>query len=452
MGDLTYFKHTQKIGAKYLLYHIRWSGTRMKKGLIFRVVRIIFVLTAAAAVAIFLYDNRPKGERRQKIKAEPLVEVFSVEAQSLPVIIEAYGTVRPQEVLKLVSEISGRIVDIHPSFKEGSFGKKGIVLLTIDPRTYRLEVERRKVSIKQADVGLKRLRQEVLNFKASAKIAKSDVALTRTEFFRLKELSGKKAVARTNLDKAEQRYLQSLERLQAIENQIALTGPQKEQLDAQRELATVLWRQAKLNLEKTRIVAPFDGWVLEKTVEKGQHVNTGQYLGQVYKEGAFEIDARITVNDLKWLPSIQRPKAVSQATIVFSHQGNTRTWMGRVTRIKANMDEKTRRLPIVVEITPPMNSGEKKDLFDLRPGMFVKVRIEGKKVHQVFVLPRHTVHTGNVVYTVHENRLRIRPVNVLRRFKESIYIQKGLTNGDLVIKTPLSEIVDGSPVSIKKPN
>ncbi len=95
---------------------------------------------------------------------------------------------------------------------------------------------------------------------------------------------------------------------------------------------------------------------------------------------------------------------------------------------------------------------KKKDLFDLRPGMFVKVRIEGKKVHQVFVLPRHTVHTGNVVYTVHENRLRIRPVNVLRRFKESIYIQKGLTNGDLVIKTPLSEIVDGSPVSIKKPN
>ena len=135
----------------------------------FRVVRIIFVLTAAAAVAIFLYDNRPKGERRPKNQSRTAGRSVSVEAQSLPVIIETYGTVRPQEVLKLVSEISGRIVDIHPSFKEGSFGKKGIVLLTIDPRTYRLEVERRKVSIKQADAGLKRLRQEVLNFKASAK-------------------------------------------------------------------------------------------------------------------------------------------------------------------------------------------------------------------------------------------------------------------------------------------
>ena len=424
----------------------------MKKGLIFRTVRIIFVLVAATAIALFLYDNRPKAERRQKIKAEPLVEVFSVQTQSLPMIIETYGTVRPREVLKLVSEIGGRIVDIHSSFKEGSFVKKGIVLLTIDPRTYRLDVARRKVSIKQADAGLRRLRQEVLNLKASAKIAKSDVALARTEFFRLKELSGKKAVARTNLDKAEQRYLQSLEGFQVIKNQMALTGSQREQLDAQRELATVLWRQAKLNLEKTKIVALFDGWVLEKTVEKGQHVNTGQYLGQVYKEGAFEIDARITVNDLKWLPSIQKPEALPQARIVFGHQGNTRTWMGRVTRIKANMDEKTRRFPIVVEITPPMNSGEKKDLFDLRPGMFVKITIEGEKVHQVFVLPRHTVHTGDVVYTVHENRLRIRPVNVLRRFKESIYIQKGLTHGDRVIKTPLLGVVDGSPIRIKKPN
>ena len=257
----------------------------MKRGFIFKSVRVILVLAVAAGVAFFLYVHRPKAERRIRPKTDRLVEVFPASAKDMPMVIEAYGTVKPRQVLRLVAEVTGRIVDINSSFKEGAFCKKGTVLVNIDSRSYRLEVERRKVQVMQADAEQKHLSQEILNLKANAKIAKSDLDLSHAEFVRLKELSGKKAVARTKLDQANQRYLQSLDGLQIINNQMSLTAPRREQLDAQRKMATVLLRQANLTLEKTRVLTTFYVWLLEKAVGKGQLVNAGPSLCQLYKAG-----------------------------------------------------------------------------------------------------------------------------------------------------------------------
>ncbi|MBW1840728.1 MAG: efflux RND transporter periplasmic adaptor subunit, partial [Deltaproteobacteria bacterium] len=62
---------------------------------------------------------------------------------------------------------------------------------------------------------------------------------------------------------------------------------------------------------------------------------------------------------------------------------------------------------------------------------------------------RYVIRDGDVVYILKDKRLVIRPVNILRSFKESVFVDKGLTNGDLVIKTPLSGAMDGMLVRLK---
>ena len=193
-----------------------------------------------------------------------LVEVFAAKAEKVQMVIEAYGTVKPREELLLVAEVRGQIITTDPTFEEGNFITKGTRLIQIDPRTYDLEVQRRKVQIKQAQAEIKSLEQEVLNLQARIKIAKSDVVLAKNEYFRLKKLIDRKVIAQSTLDKTEQQYLASQERLQALENQLALTGPQKEQLVAQRDMAKVMFAEARLDLERSGIVAPFDGWVSKK--------------------------------------------------------------------------------------------------------------------------------------------------------------------------------------------
>jgi multidrug efflux pump subunit AcrA (membrane-fusion protein) len=320
----------------------------MKKGAMFKTIRVFVVLLAAIMIAAVLVILRPKAERRVPIETGRLVEVFSAKAERVQMFIEAYGTVGPREALKLVAEVRGQVVIINPTFKEGGFVKAGTRLIQIDPRTYELEVQRRSVQIKQAQAEIKRLEQEVL--KARIKIAKLDVSLAKNEYFRLQKLIDKKVISQSTLDKTEQQYLASLERLQALENQMALTGPQREQLLAQRDLAKVLHQEAKLDLERSGLTAPFDGWVLEKAVEVGQHVNIGQNLGRIYSAGQLDIEVRIPVKDFKWFPAALDQDEIAEADVIFENTGAQRTWKGRVSRIKAQMDDRTRTLPVVVEV------------------------------------------------------------------------------------------------------
>jgi multidrug efflux pump subunit AcrA (membrane-fusion protein) len=96
-----------------------------------------------------------------------------------------------------------------------------------------------------------------------------------------------------------------------------------------------------------------------------------------------------------------------------------------------------------------VGGSKKQDILHLRPGMFVTIQIKGKEINKAFVLPRHTVHDGDTVYTVNDNRLLMKPVKVLRRFKNSMFIDNGLMDGDLIIKTPISGAIDGMQVRIK---
>lgn len=421
----------------------------MKKGLIFRSFRVLAVLAAALVIAATLVILRPKAERQVPVERGRLVEVFPAKAANVSMIIESFGTVVPRESLKLVAQVHGPIIEIDPAFKEGNFINKGTRLIQIDPRTYELEVERRKVQIKQSEAELKRLDQEVVNLNTRVKIAKSDVILAKNEYLRLKTLVAKKVVAQSQLDKTEQGYLASLERLQTLENQIALTGPQREQLLAARDMAGVMYQQAQLDLERSMIEAPFDGWVLEKTVEVGQHVNVGQQLGSIYRSGELDIEVNIPANDFKWLPADMGETTPIAADVIFKNSGRDHIWTGRVARVKAKMDERTRTLPVVIEVDDLDTAGQKNGGFRLRPGMFVTIQVKGKEVKDVFVLPRHVVYPGDIVYTVAGNQLKIKNVNILRSFKESVIVDEGLSEGDRIINTPLSGVVDGMSVRVK---
>ena len=421
----------------------------MKKGGLFKTIRVFVVLFIALVIAVVLVLMRPKAERQVPVDKGLLVEVAPAKAEDIQMVIESFGTVEPRESLKLVAQVRGQIVEIDPAFKEGSFVQKKTRMIQIDPRTYSLEVERRKVQIKQAEAELKSLEQQVVNLKARLKIARSDLKLAKNEYLRLKKLIDRKVIAQSQLDKTEQAYLASQERLQALNNQLALVGPQKEQLIAARDMARVMYQEAQLDLERSSIVAPFDGWVLEKAVEVGQHVNIGQQLGKIYSSGQLDIEVRIPTKDLNWLPADLGQEIPILADVVFKNAGNEHVWSGRVARIKAMMDERTRTLPMVIEIDETPNSEQSQNPLRLRPGMFVTVRIKGKKIPNVFVLPRYLVYPGDVVYTVKDDTLKSNTVKILRGYKDSVIIGEGLSEGDLIIKSPLSSPADGQMVRLK---
>ena len=427
----------------------------MQKGFLFKSLRVVVVLAVSLAIAFTLLKLRPKAEKQQRPPQILLVDVLPARSQDIPVRIDGFGTVTPRETLQLSAEVPGRVIYLHPDVKAGNFIAAETVLMRIDPRTYQLEAERSQVQINQAQADLRRLDQEVANLQATINIATSDVKLAKAELTRLTKLIKKKVVAQTTFDSAEQRYLQSLERLQNLQNQLALTTPNREALIAKRDMARVMLQQARLQVEKTRITIPFDGWILEKHVEAGQHVKVGAPLGSAYRSGHLDIEVQIPAKDAAWFPPPSPDGRLPMAEIRPTSGNRSTVWKGTVARAKAQLDSKTRTLPIIVEVDLSASSnrqggtGHRDDslgIHRLRPGMFVKVSIVGRQLKGVFSLPRHVVYDDREVYLFDNGRLKIQPINVLRTYQDAVIVDKGLTNGDLIIQSPLSAPVDGMKV------
>jgi RND family efflux transporter MFP subunit len=421
----------------------------MDRGFFFKTFRVVAVLLIAVFIAAVLIFLRPKPERQTVVESGYLVEVAPAKIDSITMDIETYGTVKPREVLKLIAEVRGQIADIHTSFQEGNFLKKDTRLIAIDSRFYQLETDRRKVQITQANAELHRLEQEVSNLNDSIKIAESDVKLAEAEFKRLAQLKKNRVISQSTSDKSEQKYLLSLEKLQSLENQLKLTRPARQQLKAQYAMSEVLYRMAKLDLEKTEIAAPFTGWVLEKNIESGQHVTIGQTLGRIYRAGELDVEIQVPLSHIKWMAG--NGNDLGDADI-YLHEGEASPhWTGRISRTLAQVNQETRTLPVIVEVTETATEKKTPANHGLKPGMFVRVNLKGRKINHAVTLPRQLIHENDVVYLFENKKLKQRHVGVLRRFKDTAVINSGLSAGELIIKTPIPAAVDGMALRLAAP-
>jgi RND family efflux transporter MFP subunit len=422
----------------------------MKQGFLFKTVRVFVVLLVSTVIAVVLVQLRPRAEKQERKSQGRLVEVVRTRSRNLPMIIEAYGTVAPRESLKLIAEVRGKVTALGPAFVEGGFAAAGEMLAMIDPRDYELAVRSARVGIRQAGAELDRLEQDVRNLKASLDLARADVNLALKEVRRLQRLAGKDMTSQSALDKADRQHLNSRERVQSLENQLALAGPNRVRLQSRLDMAVVAAEKAVLDLERCRIVAPFAAWVTQKEVEVGRHLSAGQPIGSIYRAGAFDIDVKIPVADIAWFPDDADSGIGQPVKVHYTAAANPKTWNGRVARIKAALDPTTRTLPVVVEVDEPAPSEASAYRADrLKPGMFVTVSIQGRRMENIHRLPRHLVQDDDTVFLALDDHLHIRPVTVLRRFKTHVLISEGLADGDLVVTTPVSDAVSGIKIRIK---
>ena len=125
---------------------------------------------------------------------------------------------------------------------------------------------------------------------------------------------------------------------------------------------------------------------------------------------------------------------------------------GRVSRF--GQDETTRMQRFVIEVfNTDQGVGQcpgRADLDALRPGMFVEVEIQGRRMENIFELPRYMVQADDTVFVAAGDELKIKPVRVIRRLGETVFIESGISASDLIIKTPLAGVAGGEKIRIKK--
>ncbi len=426
------------------------SGIKKARSFFLRLLRVLIVLVIAIALAKLLISLKKDPEKKEIIKTPPSVKVMTAAPVSKVMTVEAYGTVKPRKLVKIAAEVPGRIDYIHPSFIEGGMINKGALLVRIDQRSYKLDRQTGQVRIRQAKTDIESLKQDVKNLKNDIILSQANVELTQKELKRIKALSKNQFASKNSLDKAEQQYLQAKIALQNISNRLALTSPLMEQKNIALAMARVDFQKADLAFQKTQIAADFNGWVLDKFAEEGEYVNPGQTIGSIYQKDSLDVDVRIPLEKMKWIEFFFENGSTPAAKVKVANSGSIKSyvWNAKVARVKAKIDEKTRTLPMTLEIlNPDVNI---KTIFNLKPGTFVKCSIVGETFENIFVVPRHLLKSGNILFTMNDKHLKMKKVTVLRKFEEEIYINGGLNPGDKIISSPLPGALEGMELTIKE--
>lgn len=422
-------------------------------------VSVVMVLGMGIGGMFVLIRLRQPPSRQVLERPTKLVRVMTVQAGEQPLIIEGFGTVRAKTTWQVVPEVSGALVQVSPYMKEGLHVKQGELLLTIDPRLYQLKLERIKTQILHDEAEIEVLKQQKRNYESTLKISQRNLKIAESDLIRDESLVSKGTISARERDRMRQSRNEMEQGVQTSYNNLQLIVPQIAKAQAAIAVAHVQLADAKLRLEKTRLLAPFDGQVVSSELDLGEFVQASQVVAELYATAAVEIPMAIALDDLRWLPALS-PEAlrvgaprvqgslpiVSSLPVATVHwRSGTReyVWKGRVSRWESGLNSRTRMLTLIVEVQEPWKSFKPGSKPPLQPGMFCRVMIVARRISNAIRIPRTALRAQNTVYVVRNSVLAVQPVEVLHVQKDSVLITSGVQSGEYVIVSPLATPVAG---------
>ncbi len=372
------------------------------------------IVSGSVLIMVFLVRSRPVVESRLPAVPPPLVRTAVATLDTVRLTVRSQGAVMPRTESALSAETDGQIVFVSPSFVPGGFFERDELLARLDPR--------------DAELAVTRAAADTARFATALQIEQEEVRLAQDEW----------------------RQLGS-----GAPMPLVLREPQLAQARANLEASVAALQQAKLNLERTEIRAPYAGRVRKKNVDVGQFLRRGEALATIYAINYAEIRLPIPDEELAFFDTPMQFRgetaraAGPRVVISAEFAGRRHRWDGTVVRMEGEIDPMSRMVYAVARVQNPYGRGANPDRPPLGIGMFIEAEILGKRYPDVAVLPRTAMHGENRIAIVDdENRLRFRRVEILRIVSDQVYIQNGIETGERVCLSALETQVDGMEVRV----
>jgi len=384
---------------------------------------VIFIIAFSIIAAMFA--NKPSARKWGGGPPSSVgVETVQLEASNYPVWIKSYGSAEPLTRTQLVSEVSGRVIEVANNIRAGLSFKKGDILLTIDPRDYQIEVDVAKSTVADAWV------------KYKEELAQADVA--ERDWNATPGSEGGR--------------------------DLALRKPQVAAALASFDASKARLAKAELNLERTEVKAPFDGKILKQMVDLGQVLNPSQTIAEIYSTDFIEVRLPVKAQDLAHikLPDYSQTQGNTPEknqdhlpAVLFEGElgGKTFTWEGKLVRSEGAFDSSTRMLYVVAKLDNPFVSSP--ELPALRVGQFLRAKIEGNQLMDVYAIPRRAVSQSNMIALANNGLLQKRLISPLWTDAQSVVISASsgindntaaINSSEQLILTPTANLATGTRV------
>ncbi|MGA7389845.1 MAG: efflux RND transporter periplasmic adaptor subunit [Pseudolabrys sp.] len=337
--------------------------------------------------------------RQAQVRVVP-VETATAERKTMPVRLDALGSVTPIASVAIKTQVDTTITAVH--FRDGAHVEKGDLLFTLDCR--------------QIEADMKRVQAIIDGAQASLEQAQRDVE-------RYTDLAARNATPIVTLNNAQTAV--NISRATAESNRAQLEN-------------------LKVQLSFCAIRAPISGRISMANVKVGNFVRQADTSAMATINQMVPVYVTFTVPQ-KILPDIRKAIAAETATVEAIIPGDQKRASGQITMIENTVDPATGMA--TVRATMP----NKDEL--LWPGTLVTTDMTLRNEEGV-VVPSNAVQvsqTGTFVFVVKDGVAQVQPVKVERQVGTESVIASGLNGGEIVVTEGQLLLSSGTRVNVRTP-
>ena len=354
-------------------------------------IAFLFLMSACSQEA-------PKPtERIRAVKTITVAEKTSGPLRKFSGVVEAVDS------SILAFEVPGNVKEVR--VKVGDRVEKGQTIAVLNERTYLLDLQAAEAAVERAKVQLADKKNDLDRFK---RIAKMDAG----------------AVSQSSIDKSKAAYDSALKNVKYTRSQVKL---------------------AKRDLEKTVLIAPFNGIIGEKYVDPFQEVKRGERLFILFSERAMEIAVQIPETVISEI-HLDLPAEIRFPTLP------DRIYKGVVSEI-SSVAGTANAFPVKVVV---VDAGSK-----IRPGMTAEIALMLSKKDQNagYLVPLSAITKGGdksdfhvFIFDKETSTVKKTPVKGGGVRGNWVGVTEGVKAGDIIAVAGVTFLEDGQKVKLMKGN
>jgi len=355
-------------------------------------------------------DNVKKTVHKRYRRPPQQTAVQQLRATDYKVHLTSQGTVKARTIISLTPLVAGRVLHTTDHFLDGAFFHKGDTLVQLDRTDF--------------------LSQVVI---AEAALARSQSALAQEKARAAQALRNWKDIGFN--DKP---------------NDLVLRIPQLKEARANVAAQQAALDRAKRNLQRTTITAPFDGRVRSCDTGPGQSVGTGSKLGEIYATDIAEVRLPLSARQLTQIHINELGDQAIPVTLKDAlNKTNPTTWNATIKHVEGELDEVSRELYVIAEITDPF--GIKSGKPPIRINQPVIASIAANTHKNVILIDRKHIYGANDILLVEDGKLLRITINPIWTTADTLIVPAENLAGKLLVTTRLSNPHSGTPVGIITP-
>ncbi|SMF18483.1 efflux RND transporter periplasmic adaptor subunit [Desulfovibrio gilichinskyi] len=388
--------------TKQIMYYVKNIGL---KGIV-----PILIIVIAVFGARLLISTKPVATKKPPVVSAPLVNVMVVKAKDYNIWTPVMGTVQAACKISLEPQVAGKVISVSDKFIPGGYFEKGQEILRIDPLDYELEVKQQEASVVDADYNLK--------------VEQGHQKVAGREWKLLKKSSGGTAQEAT----------------------LALRKPHLEKAEADYSSAKAKLQQARVNLSRTIVRAPFSAMIESKVADLGANLGEQEEIATLVGTEEFWVMVSVPVDRLDRLvfPNAANGFKGSVARVISGSGESSFEREGHLLRLLPSLESQGRMARVIVTVEDPLNLKGKEGVQPLLLGSYINVSIDSGHLNNVFAIPRTAYRDDNTLWIMSSSgTLEIRKVDAVWRDKNFIYLGAGLTDGEKLVTTDISTPLKG---------